>query len=385
MSICLLLWQLPVRGSIASPQESPVPGERTIERTVEGDSVTAEREFRRRLVDNPHDTEALVGWARALAAQGRGAEALPALNQGAERRLATGAYDEAVEILELAAALDPGSAAAKARLGHALILDRRYLAAEAPLRQALEQGGPQLTWLLQLGSVLWETGALGEAEELLREAVQRARGSAVPWHQLGRFLLWQGRYEESAEALQQAKLLGAGGFALELDRARALEGWARRIGSQEPEAARRREVQEESLRAFQLAVEMAPEHSEIHYGLARVLAALGRGEEAATEREIYERLYREDQDRVRQQGLAKARLDHAYDLLRHDRAGEAVGVLATLPETVEVLQALALAQREEGDLQAARRSLERAVAQAPERRDLSALLTEIILALEGGE
>ncbi|MGB6855167.1 MAG: tetratricopeptide repeat protein [Thermoanaerobaculia bacterium] len=382
VSICLLLWQVPAHSTFASPQESAVPSDRAIEVLAEGDSVSAEKEFRRRLVDNPHDFEALVGWAGALAAQGRGAEVLPALNQGAERRLATGAYGEAVELLELAAALDPRSPAAKARLGRALILDRRYLAAEAPLRQALEQGGPQLAWLLQLGSVLWETGELGEAEELLKEAAKRARASAVPWHQLGRFLLWQGRYEESVEALQQAKLLGAGGFDLELDRARALEGWARRIGSREQDAARRKEVLEEALRAFQLAVVLAPEHSEIHYGLARVLAALGRGEEAATEREIYQRLYREDQDRVRQQGLAQARLDHAYDLLRHDRAGEAVAVLTTLPETVEVLQALALAQRENGDLEAARRFLERAVAQAPERRDLRALLTEIVLALE---
>lgn len=373
---------MPAHGTFATPQESALPGDRAIEAVAEGDSVTAEKEFRRRLIENPHDLEALVGWARALAVQGRGAEALSALNQGAERRLATGAYGEAAELLEVAAALDLGSPAAKARLGRALILDRRYVAAEAPLRQALEQGGPQLAWLLQLAAVLWETGELGEAEELLQEAVKRARASAVPWHQLGRFLLWQGRYEESVEALQQAKLLGAGDFALELDRARALEGWARRIGSQEPVAARRSGVLEEALRAFQLAAELAPEHSGIHYGLARVLESLGRGEEAATELEIYQRLYREDQDRVRQQGLAQARLDHAYDLLRQDRAGEAVGVLTTLPETMEVLQALALAQRENGDLQAARRSLERAVAQAPERRDLRALLTELMLAIE---
>ena len=382
VSICLLLWQLPPRGCFASPQDSAVLTDRATEALAQGDSVTAEREFRRRLIDNPNDLEALLGWANALAAQGRSAEALPTLNQGAERRLATGAYAEAVDLLELAAVLDPRSAAAKARLGHALILDRRWLAAEAPLRQALERGGRELAWLLQLGAVLWETGKLGEAEELLREATDRARGSAVPWYQLGRFLLWKGSYEESVAALEQAKRLGAGGFALELDRGRALEGWARRIGSQEPHAARRAEVLEEALRAFQLAAALAPEHSEIRYGMARVLAVLGRGEEAAAQREIYQRLYREDQEMTRQQGLAQARLDLAFDHLRHDRAGEAVALLSTLPATVEVLQALALAQRQEGDLQGAQQSLERALGQAPERRDLRALLTEIVLAME---
>ena len=349
VSICLLLSLVPAHSLLPAPQELDASLDQALEALESGDSATAEKAFRRLLLDDPDRFEALLGWARSLAAQGRGAEALASLQQGAERRMAAGVYGEAVELLELAVVLDPESPGTKARLGRALILHRRYLAAEAPLRQALAQGGREPQWLLHLAGVLWEKGDLDEAEELYQEAVERARASSVTWHQLGRFLLWQGRYAESAEALRQAKLLGAEGFALELDRARALEGRAKSMGSKGEGETQRLEVLQGAFQAFQLAVKQAPEHSGARYGLARVLGRLGDGEEAQRQLENYRRLHREDQGRIRRTGLAKARLDRAYDLLRQDRPREAVEILETLPVTVEVLRALALAHREDDD------------------------------------
>lgn len=367
----------------AAPQEPPASLDRALETLESGDGLTAEREFRRLLLDDPDSLEALLGWARSLAAQDRGVESVRSLLSAAERRLSAGAYGEAIELLELAALLDPDSPRTQARLGRALILDRRYLAAEEPLRQALAQGGRSTEWLLQLGGVLWEKGALEEAEELHREAAEGARASSQTWRQLGRFLLWRGRYAEAAEALARARSLGAAGFSFELDRARALEGWARALETTGEGQAD--EVLRQALAAFEGAVDQAPEHSEARYGLARVLTRLGRSDQADTQLAIYHRLYVEDQSRTRDKGLAKASLDRARDLLRQRRAGEAASILATLPETVEVLAALALAQREEGRREAAMRTLERALLLAPDRADLRALLVEVSLESEGRE
>jgi len=350
-----------------------------------GDNATAERAFRRLLLEDPDRFEALVGWARSLAAQGRGNEALPSLLRAGERRMAAGGYGEAVELFELATVLDPDSAENQARLGRALILDRRYLSAEQPLRQALNEGERRPEWVLQLAGVLWEKGDLDEAEDLYREALERVPTASVTWYQLGRFLLWRGRYEEAAATLTRAQELGATGFAIELDRGRALEAWARELGSEEGSGGEQREVLERALAAFWLAVEQAPEHSGIRYGLARALERLGDREEAQRQLEIYQRLHREDQARTREKGLTQARLDQAYDLLRHNQAREAIEILESLPQSVEVLQALAIAHREDGDPQAALLAIERALALAPDRPDLRALHTEYALATGKGK
>lgn len=349
-----------------------------------GEPAAAEKAFRRLLLAQPDRFEALLGWARSLAAQERANEALPSLLRAAERRLETGVYGEAAQLLELSAALDPDSAETHARLGRALILDRRYLSAEAPLRRAVEQGGRRPEWVLQLAGVLWEKGDLDEAEALYREVVDRATGSQVTWYQLGRFLLWRGRYEEAAGTLTRAKELGAGGFAIELDRGRALEAWARELGSQGGSEEEQREILEKALEAFWSAMEQAPEHSGIRYGLARVLERLGDREEARQQLQIYQRLHLEDQARTREQGLIQAHLDQAYDLLRHERTREAIEMLESLPQTVEVLQALGVAYREGGDPQAALSAIEGALALAPDRADLRALLTEVALAAGEG-
>ena len=330
------------------PNHSFLPAPQEVDESPPASAVEMEKKYRRLLLKDPDDFEALRGWARALAAQGRGNEALPSLVQGADRRLAAGIYDEAADILELAASLDPDSAGTQARLGRALILARRYLSAEAPLRLALSHGDRRPEWLLQLAGVLWEKGDLDEAEDLHREAVERVPASPVTWHQLGRFLLWRGSYEEAAEALGQ------------------------------------REVLERALVAFELALEQAPEHSGIHWGLARVLQRLGDGDAARRELGTYQRLHQEDQARTRQKGLTKARLDHAYELLRQERTDEAIGILTSLPQTVEVLQALAITYREAGDPQAALMAVEGALSRAPDRADLRALRTEIALALGNG-
>ncbi len=160
--------------------------------------------------------------------------------------------------------------------------------------------------------------------------------------------------------------LGRAGRApeLQLDLARALEGTG------EIEAA---------LEAFRRAVELAPEHSEARYGLARSLAAAGRRQAAEAELAVYERLHREDQERTRRAGLERARIDRGRELLRRGEVEAALELLEALPESVEALDALAAVRRSAGDREGAARALERAIALDPARDDLRARLAELRL------
>lgn len=306
-----------------------------------GEAETAEELFRRVLLAQPDRVQALLGWGRALAAQGQGGSALASLLGAAERRLEAAVYAEAVALLELAVKIDPWEPAVQARLGRALILHRRFLAAEAPLREALSQGPREPQWLLHLAAVLWEVGRLSEAESLYREAVEQAPAAGVTWQELGRFLLWRGLWAEAAQALAQAERRGA---HLALERAQALAGLGAEASAEPARVARSDELLQEALAAYRTAVEEAPEHAQARYGLAQVLLKLGHGDEARLQFGIYRRLHEEEQVRLRRNGLGRAKLDHASDLVRRGRTAEAVAYLESLPTSNEVLEALALAQ-----------------------------------------
>lgn len=342
-----------------------------------GDAGAAEAALRRLLLADQGDIEALAGWARALLAQGRGQAALASLVQEAQIRVDASRFEEAARLLELALEIDPTSAGLSGRLGRCYLLDGSFVAAERHLRRALELGPRTLEILLPLAAVLWENGRFDEAESLYREAVQRVPGSADAHDQLGHFLLWRSRFEEASTELERAADLGAAGFGLELDRGRALAGWARELQSDGQGTPQGVAVLERARGAFERAVEAAPEHAEARYGLAQVLLQLGAPEAAEEQLAAYRRLYEEDQARTRAAQRALAQVASGLRLLQEGRAEEARALLEPLPETPDSLRALALVNRQLGRVDAARAALERALTLAPERADLRVLLDEL--------
>jgi len=201
---------------------------------------------------------------------------------------------------------------------------------------------------------------------VLREAKARSGDSFPAVYQLGRLLLWTSRFEEAADLLERCAVQAPSAADVQLDLARALDGAGRT---------------DRALEAFGRAVELAPEHSEMRYGLAMALMRSGDRQAAQAELEVYSGLYEDEQRQTMQAGLERARIARGRELVRQGRAEEAVAHLSELPESAESLSALAGALRAQGDLQGAADRLAGAVALEPDRADLRALLNEIRLEL----
>ena len=294
-------------------------------------------------------------------AQGDRAQAVALLLTAVGDRIAEGDYELAEEAAAAAVETAPGDARAWAALGRSRALGRRYSTAEQPLRRALELQPGDVRSLLYLASCLWETGQLAEAEGAYRLAIDRSGRATVAVYQLGRLLLWEGRFAAAAELLNEVAEGGASAD-LALDLARALDG------AGNPGAA---------LQAYRSAVGNAPDDYQARYGLARLLGRLDHEEESASEFEHYRRLYAADQERTRNEGLDRGRIDLGYELVRQGRSAEAIAHLLALRQTPDALAALAGAYLEVGDEASAIDAIERAVALAPRRQDLRARLTEM--------
>lgn len=326
-----------------------------------GRLAEAEAAYRRALVADPWAPEGYVGLARAIADQGRRDEAVALLLRRAERWTGAGDYAPAEKLLAAAESLAPDSLEVLAELGRVRALDRRYLSAEGPLLEVFERGAADLRTMLYLGSALWENGRTERAEAVLRQAVEKSGGALPAVYQLGRLLLWLSRWQEAAALLRRCAADPSSGADVELDLARAIAGGGDVAAT---------------LEAYRQAAALLPEHSEARYGLA--MALLRAGDRAAAEREleVYERLYREDQERVLRKRRQQAQIDLGRELLRRGRIDEAVAHLSALPESADSLAALAGALRVRQDPRGAVRALLQAVSLAPERQDLRALLNE---------
>ena len=312
----------------------------------------------------PESVEATVQRARELASSGQAGSAVDLLLEGGSARLLRGEDRAAEDLMQVASELAPTSAAVHSLHGRAQLSLRRFRLAASSLERARQLGDGSLRTTLYLAAARWENGDLAGSEELYREAIARTGGAPLPLHQLGRLLLWQGRYEDALVPLRQAASRTPE-LDVRLDLARALD----RAG-----------LAEEAIAAYRRVVEAEPEHPRAHYGLGRALARLGRREEAARHLAIHERVYLEDQQRTREAGLLDVALDAARIEAEGGHPGAARSRLARLPETPDVLAARAAAHRRAGDLRSALADLERAVGAAPEREDLQALLRDARLA-----
>lgn len=361
--VSLLLLTRPAISQDVAPSGALAEAERAM---VRGDSHQAERIFRRIIAEDPDAGEAYEGLARALVAGSRQSEALSLLLRTGEEWIKSGEYAQAQRILEEAIRLEPDSPQSHALVGRARALNRNYLAAEEALTRAVELGVEDLRTLLYLGSTLWENGRIAEAEAIYRRTVERSGRARLPLHQLGRLFLWQGRFEEAMIVLREAAMKTLAPD-LQFDLARALEGSG--------------EAQE-ALAAYRRITELAPDHSKARYRLALLLTRVGEHEAAERELAVYRRLYEEEQERTRLQGLQQREIDRGYDLLRRGQVKAAIRHLKSLPETEDTLAILARAYSRAGEHGAAVGALERAIALAPHRDDLRRLLVEARLAYE---
>ena len=304
-------------------------------------------------------SELVAALVELLASDGRQAEAASMAVTEANRFLAEGSVAPGLDLLEWSASLLPEQPALHLALGRAHLSGRRFSAAEASLERALELDDQSLEILFAIAGVRWELGRVEAAAEAYHRAVGVSGGSLEALARLGRFQLWRGEHDEAVSTLAWAAARGNASLELQLDLGAALAAAG--------QGERAREV-------LTAVAQRAPENRRARYLLARELQKAGAREEAQRELAAYGRLYERDQVATRDAGLEQAALDRGVELLRRGLVEAALSHLEALPETPAVLVALAEALAAVGDSAGAVAALERAVAAAPERSDLRALL-----------
>jgi tetratricopeptide (TPR) repeat protein len=341
-------------------------GERALEA---GHHAEAERWFRQAIEADPRLADAYRGLARALVGLGRDADAVAALLRAGQGLALAADYDTAIEYLEEAAALAPGSPAVHVALGQALHRADRFERAAAELRRGLELGARDPAVALTLGAALWEAGRVEEAESTYRrmaEAPEPARSAAR--QSLGGLLLWLGRHDEAARLLAEAAARRPQSAALRFDLARALDG---------------AEHADDAAAAYREALRLAPDHGKAHYRLGLLLDRLGDADASAEHLARFRELHAAEQARTREAGLERARLDEGYELLQRGRLEDAVRHFRSLPASADTLAGLADALSLLGDVDGATAALERALQLDPDRQDVRLRLAEARIGADG--
>ncbi len=272
--------------------------------------------------------EAAEPQVEALVAAGRTAEAVAALRELAERRIAARDYAAAVVAAERALTLQPG-AAGHALLGRALALDRRFQQGASHLAQALALGDPTVATRLYLGAALWEAGDVAAAEKAFREAVATTGGAVQPLQQLGRLLLWQGRHAEALPLLESAAALAPDAQELQLELARAYQ-----------EAGRAAEA----IAVYRRLVTRDPELTQARYALALLLQRAGDAEGARRELAEYARLLAAEKERASREERERARRDEGRPVVEVERLHEAAPAAAAAAEVRLACRRVALSE-----------------------------------------
>lgn len=329
-----------------------------------GELDRAEEIYRTLVEDSPRAVEPMSGLADLYVRRGQEQRALDLLVATSRRFLAAGRHDGTAELLRMALEIRPESPELHALRGRALALGERFREAESELARAVELGAGDVATLLYLASARWENGDPESAAVVFRQAVERYPGSSIALHRLGSLELWRGNYSEAVELLGRVVDRNPRAVDLLFDYARALDGAGR---------------SEAAVKAYRRVLSLAPGHLKARYGLARQLVARGDTEEARRQLARYRELYRRDQENTRATGRMSTLLDRARNLIHRGEIGAALEVLGDLPETAAVLETRADAYLTRGDRRRAIESLERAVALAPERRDLQIRLHEVRL------
>jgi tetratricopeptide (TPR) repeat protein len=316
-------------------------------------------------------------WAVAVAAGWALAAVGPALAAGdsarAERAgrelIAAERFAEAIAVLEpaVADASQGDGVPLLVLLGRAYLGAHRALAALPVLERAAALQPDEPLILFHLAAAYAQLARFDDAERLHRRVLATGRGVAPAATELGRLLLWRGRFAEAAEVLRRAALLRPEAAEVRLDLGRALAGAGDLAGA---------------LAAHREAVRLAPAEPAARYGLARALRAAGHDGEAESELAAAGGLYRQAAERARREGRQRAGLDQAWDLLRRGDAAAAAALFAAAAESVEALGGAAAAYLALAQPARAVVALERALALAPGRDDLRLALAEARLQAE---
>lgn len=324
-----------------------------------GDPGRAEQLFRDILADYPTAPEAVRGLALALARQDRAEVAADLLLKFGARLHQVARDRDARPLLELAVELAPEVPAAHYFLGSVLSEEGSHGSAAEQFRAALELGDEQLATRVSLAAALWESGELEDSEAQYRAALASGPDNTIVLHQFATLLLFLGRPAEARELLERAVASGQPSAYLLLDLARALQESGELAAA--VEAARR-------------AAGTEPDLPEAHYQLALLQSRSGDRSGAAASFAVYRRLAAEAETQQRAMFRLQARLDEAEQLWLRDEPDRALEVLRDLPDQPRVLELRAAAHSSLGRHAEAARALERALALAPERRDLQAWL-----------
>jgi tetratricopeptide (TPR) repeat protein len=230
---------------------------------------------------DPGYGEAYTNWGVVLLEDGRVEEGLSRLRTALELNPADvvahfnlgvalagqGQFDRAFRHYEAVMRLDPDNAPIHSAIGAAL-MQRGYLPdALRFLRKALELNPRDVAAHLNLGLLAVQALRPQDAEQHFRAVLELDPNHAEATHNLGALLVQEGRYQEGAQVLTHALLLRPDHASTHYMLALAA------LALEDAGAA------EEHLRR---AIELEPDDLEAHERLAELLAAAGRGAEAAT-------------------------------------------------------------------------------------------------------
>jgi len=361
-AVCLVLTLAPALAGQA-PDNDTDARLAAARNALERDAVTeAERMYRRLIEELPGLAEPYGGLAEALLRQGRRSESVEVLLEVGNGLVRSGEPVRGVEFLRRAAEVDPSSARIGEALARGLLETDHFEEAVAAFEHTIDLGGDGPAVRLYLGAALWESGRYGEAEEQYRRVVERYPQASGPALQsLSGLLLWQGRYADAVAPLRRAVGLVPDSVTAQFDLARALDG----VGQLD-----------EARRGYERVIELAPDFGKAHYRLARLLQREGEDARAQEVAQRFAELQAAEQDRARETGLAGARENLAWELLRRGEHDAAAARFRALPETPDTLAGLAASLSDAGDHRGAVRALERALQLDPGRQDLRAALAD---------
>ena len=329
-----------------------------------GRPLEAARELELVLVAKPDDPVPLEALARAyavaqddraLAAHEKLVELKPEIPQShlrlAEYLWATGETERGNQVAADALGAFPEQGQLHAVYGRALFSQDRVVDAARQLSLAREGGVLDLRTLSLLCYAQWRAGDVEAAAEAFATTLAQHPQSAHLHQDHGRFLLGIGRPEEALVALEEAVRLRPGHASTYTELGRALEGVGRI---------------EEAEQAYRKAIELGPQLTTPHYALGRLLTLHGDREEGQRELALYRTIYGRVAEQQQEARRRAGEVALAWAELRRGEAEAALGVFASLPESVETMSGQATALSRLGRHEAAIVVLERALELAPE-------------------
>jgi predicted TPR repeat methyltransferase len=308
-----------------------------------------------------------------------------------------GRLDEALELLQQAAARSPGEPTYHSNLGsvlqamgrleeaaeaheRAIELSARQLAlhcynhgaalgalgqldrAEVAYRRALEHFPGFVQALDNLGTVLQHQGKLDQAEAAYRRALDLQPDNVFTCRNLGSALCASGRLAEAEAAYRQALKLAPDDIAIHLDLGITLRLQARL---------------DDAEAAYRHALRIDPAHAATYEHLGTVLLTAGKAEEAEAAHRRATELSPDSADAHNALGATLAsqgRLEEATAALQR--------ALELRPGWVQAQYNLGVVLHNHGALEAALAAYQAVLARAPEHRDAHRNLAEVLRRLE---